>query len=400
MDFFKWNEQFQTGLTNVDEQHHRLVDILNAFIQSVSSQDAIARTELEQITDELLEYAKYHFREEEKLMQEAGVDPRHFEPHHQQHQAYTEEIQRERRQFADDPIAARNLLRFLGHWLVYHILGCDQSMAHQIAAIHSGATPQQAFAQERQQRETTSDPLLHAMDAMIEQVMQRNSQLLRLNETLELRVAERTRALQEANAQLSGLVDRLEAQMAESRRLGAELVSSNENLRQQAMTDALTGLPNRRHALERLAQLWSESVRHGTPLACIMIDADGFKTVNDTYGHDAGDSVLCELAHLLRSHTRLEDMVCRLGGDEFLILCPQTELNGAVRLAEHLREKASTLQVHLGTGEWHGSLSLGVAERTPYCARADDLINQADKALYLAKRSGRNRVATLQQDAK
>ena len=364
MAVFQWDEGFVTGLEGVDEQHHGLVDTLNTLIELLTRPTTVNPEEAARVSAQLFHYALTHFDYEESLMREIGVDPRHLEYQQQQHQIFIQEVARKEGNLTEDLAAAKALLNFLGHWIVYHILRCDQSMARQIAAIRSGVPPALAYEEAFRATEHSADPLLHALDAMFEQVMERNRQLLQANETLEMRVADRTRELQEANDRLNHL----------------------------ALTDVLTGLPNRRHALDRLAQYWSEAQRHGTPLTCILVDADGFKQVNDTYGHDAGDIVLKELARALRALIRQEDLLARLGGDEFLILCPQTDLAGAKALAEHLRAQVHALRIQAGQGAWQGSLSLGVAERSPEHLMADSLIGAADSGLYAAKRRGRNQV--------
>jgi len=385
VEFFKWDPRFMTGIASVDEQHHWLVDQMNAFTGMISGADGIPRPELERMYSRLMDYAARHFSDEEAVMQEASIDRRHFDKHTQEHQAYIQTLIHEQKSILDTPTSARHLLTFLGNWLVYHISGRDQGMARQIAAIRAGAPPGEAYSLEIHSREGAADPLLHALNAMVGQLMEKNTQLMQWNRNLEKRVDGRTRELQDA-------MTRLEAEMAESRRLGQELAEANEQLRQAAMTDVLTGLPNRRQGRERLRQFWSESRRHGTPFSCIMVDADGFKQVNDTYGHEAGDEVIRELGRILRKSTRSEDVVCRLGGDEFLVLCPQTDLEGALALAESLRAKVAATRLPAGDGAWLGSLSLGVAERKEAFKRPDDLVIAADKGLYVAKRSGRNRV--------
>jgi len=261
--------------------------------------------------------------------------------------------------------AAEPLLKFLTYWLAFHILGTDQSMARQVKAIQRGQNPVDAFSAEEVQKEGATEPLLHALNGLFHQVSERNRELLELNQTLEEKVAERTR----------------------------ELLEANQRLEELALTDVLSGLPNRRHAMVRLANDWAESLKNGTPLACMMIDADGFKQINDNYGHDAGDEVLRQLSKNLRYSVRTDDIVCRLGGDEFLIICPRTTLTGALHAAELIRQSIAALRVQAGDGVWTGSISVGVSERTPEMRSPEDLLKAADEGVYTAKRNGRNCVA-------
>lgn len=162
------------------------------------------------------------------------------------------------------------------------------------------------------------------------------------------------------------------------------------------MTDVLTGLPNRRQALQVLEREWQTSTASGAPLACMMIDADGFKKINDTCGHDAGDAVLRELARCLQDAVRNDDVVCRLGGDEFLIICALTPLEGALLTAEKVRHEVSELRVAAGNGFWIGSISVGVAVRHSAMSCFDALLKAADDGVYAAKANGRNCVASVQ----
>lgn len=395
MEFFTWDQRFQTGLETIDRQHHQLVDILNEFITLLIRPQGATPQQVESVFAQLREYAIRHFADEEALMDSFRLDPRHLHYHRKQHEAYIAEVGRVYESVIQNPGSAGKLVAFLGQWLIHHILGCDQSMARQIEKIKAGVTPEQAFALVREANSGTSDSLLHALNQMLDELVERNRQLVEANELLEKRVGERTEDLRLANERLSDVVIRLEAEKAESQQLGAELLKANELLRTMVLTDVLTGLPNRRFAMDRMDELWSESVRHDCSFACILIDADGFKQVNDTYGHEAGDIVLHKLAGLLRASCRQEDAVCRLGGDEFLVLCPRTDLDGALSLASHLLEEANALRVPLGDGEWRGSLSLGVAVREEGLERPDEMIGAADKGLYLAKQRGRNQVATM-----
>ena len=146
--------------------------------------------------------------------------------------------------------------------------------------------------------------------------------------------------------------------------------------------------------MEQLAALWADAIREEAELACMMVDGDGFKQVNDTYGHDAGDQVLRELSAALRNAVRTDDLVCRLGGDEFFVLCPKTPMAHATQLAERIREHIAGLRVRVGGGTWVGSVSVGVAVRRADMTDPLALVKAADNAVYAAKRQGRNCVAT------
>ena len=132
-----------------------------------------------------------------------------------------------------------------------------------------------------------------------------------------------------------------------------------------------------------------------SPLVCMMIDADNFKEINDTYGHDAGDAVLIELAKTIQYTLRNDDTVCRLGGDEFFVICPNTDKKGGMHIAELIRKTVSKLRVATGGEPWYGSISVGVASRLPDMKSCDELIKAADKGIYAAKAAGKNCVKTI-----
>ncbi len=176
------------------------------------------------------------------------------------------------------------------------------------------------------------------------------------------------------------------------RRFAAELAVANRRLQQAALTDALTGLPNRRYGLERLEQEWAATSRNHRPLACLMVDVDGFKNVNDTYGHDLGDALLRHLGAAMRREVRAEDMVCRMGGEEFLLVLADTSLHTAMALAERVRRSVAESAFECGQVRCNVTVSVGVAMREPGMQRIEELIKAADNALYAAKTGGRDRV--------
>lgn len=161
-------------------------------------------------------------------------------------------------------------------------------------------------------------------------------------------------------------------------------------LQQRAQIDGLTGLRNRSFLDERLATERALIRRRPHPLACIMIDVDHFKAVNDLYGHATGDEVLRAVADVLTQSTRLEDVVARYGGEEFTILTPGVDSVGATVLAERIRQSIEIMNVSRGATVVRVTCSFGIADYDPQLP--ETLISRADAALYTAKSTGRNRV--------
>ena len=160
---------------------------------------------------------------------------------------------------------------------------------------------------------------------------------------------------------------------------------------EQARTDTLTGLANRRAFFERARGLWSMAQRGGRPLSVVMLDIDHFKDFNDRHGHDGGDLVLVRVAELLRRSCRAGDVSARWGGEEFLLLLPETDLAQAIAFAERLRVAVESSGISFGSQSVFLSISLGVAPMAS-TGTLEELIAEADRALYRAKSSGRNRV--------
>ncbi|HEY3745218.1 MAG TPA: diguanylate cyclase, partial [Gemmatimonadaceae bacterium] len=172
-----------------------------------------------------------------------------------------------------------------------------------------------------------------------------------------------------------------------------ELSDLNNQLKKISLTDGLTGIENRRSLEDRLKEMWSHSVRLHEPMAIVMCDIDKFKSVNDNYGHQAGDAVLKEFARLLKDEAREIDRVGRYGGEEFLLILPGTVLDAAVTFAERLREKVDGHTFKYEGGELKRTMSCGVASSPhPKVKDQEALVRAADDALYVAKESGRNRV--------
>ncbi len=166
-----------------------------------------------------------------------------------------------------------------------------------------------------------------------------------------------------------------------------------EALRNQSIRDPLTGLYNRRYLEEMLDRETRRAVRAEQGLGVLMLDLDQFKNFNDTYGHEAGDTVLCETASFLLKSVRAEDIVCRFGGEEFLVILPVADLKTTQARGERIRSKLRELTVvHQGRQLGMVTVSVGVAELPRHGTTSRELIEAADAALYRAKKEGRDRV--------
>lgn len=227
---------------------------------------------------------------------------------------------------------------------------------------------------------TEEDSLATAFDAgaddFLTKPVQKQELLARLKAgvralTSEAKVASQQLAIHKANAGLATL---------------------NDKLRKMATTDALTGLHNRREAMNRLEDHWATADREDRPLACMLLDIDHFKRCNDTYGHDVGDAVLRDTARVLKRCARAGEAVFRIGGEEFVVLCAGATAVMASVGAERMRAAVEENRIEQGRMSLGITISVGVAERSHRTVRPDDLLKLADEVLYEAKRSGRNRV--------
>jgi diguanylate cyclase (GGDEF)-like protein len=173
----------------------------------------------------------------------------------------------------------------------------------------------------------------------------------------------------------------------------SELADQAEALERLACVDGLTGLSNRRHFLRLAESEWSRFQRYQRPLALLMIDIDFFKSVNDTYGHDAGDAVLKAVAESLNRIKRSSDIAGRLGGEEFALILPEATLDRAVAAAERYRTLIGGRPIIAKGRQISVTVSVGVGVAESGMSGFEDLLKRADVALYEAKNSGRNRVS-------
>jgi diguanylate cyclase (GGDEF)-like protein len=202
---------------------------------------------------------------------------------------------------------------------------------------------------------------------------------------MNIRTGDEIEDLAEAFSEMAGVLE-------STRRLLSE---TTRRLEEMAITDELTGLYNRRHVMEELKAEFSRSMRFGLTLSCLAIDLDFFKEVNDRYGHLAGDDVLRQISDLFHMNFREPDILARSGGEEFLVILPQTDIQGALAKAELLRKQVEQQAFTVEGGTTiHMTISIGAAAYPDERIHdMDYLIKIADDALYRSKETGRNRVS-------
>lgn len=378
MDAFIWDQNFVTGLPQVDDQHHKLVDLFNELNNALFVVDADQETVLSEIVARIVDYTRYHFRDEEALMQAQGVDLRHIRMHQTAHEQFVEQLQAmwERRHSMSRP--GESLVAFLTSWLSLHILGIDQTLARQIQLIRSGVSAEDAFVSEVQGPDNGMRAVLRLVANLYQVLSQQNKELARANQALEERVAERTSELEAANQKLQQAYQQLEA---------------------HSRMDGLLQIANRKYFDVRLKEAWASALRSKQPLGLLMIDVDHFKRYNDSYGHQAGDACLQTVARAVQSAMLREtDMVARYGGEELAVILPDTDAAGAIAVAERVVSavEAQALAHKASDTAAVVTVSVGVSSETPRKKSNEmHLVSQADEALYRAKRAGRNRWSTL-----
>ncbi len=366
--YFQWNTNLVTGISSIDRQHQNLIEIINNVLQLCFNNKRIDIDNIAEIYNSLSTYVDEHFATEAQLMIQFKVDSRHQEEHIRLHKEFNQSI---KSLFSDhsilmEPEKLGDIAEFLIRWLAYHILSTDKSLTRQINLIQKeGISPEVAYDTESEFIESSSEPLLIALRALFYLVTEKNNDLSKANADLEEKVRMRT----------------------------IELLEANKRLEQYSMHDELTGLPNRRYAIGEIDQLLNNWKRYGKVFSLLYIDVDKFKAVNDNYGHEYGDKVLKWIAVFLRAHLRNTDIPCRLGGDEFLVICSHCDAESAMKLSLKLNAASKEYALEELSNCWKPSLSIGVAEIDTTCDTVNDILKKADRGMYLSKSHGGNLVS-------
>lgn len=256
----------------------------------------------------------------------------------------------------------------LGYEVVRYVVGPLNRLSEAVKAFAAGKLDTRVEVRRRDE----IGELAQSFNGMADELAVSHNQLVKLNAELEDRVLQRTTELEKANRQLA----------------------------EMAARDSLTGLYNRRHFSNLLTQLFAEATRYDTDLTCMMLDLDNLKRVNDSLGHQTGDRLLQLTAEVIRQTMRESDVAVRYGGDEFVVVLPQTVLADATAFAERLQSNFRAQLMNELPEAIVASLSIGLASRDEHQpVTAMDLIKLADEALYQAKAGGKNRITVVRTAA-
>lgn len=374
MDTFVWDQNLITGLADVDDQHHALVDLFNELSRSLFRTDACREEVLHDTFERLIAYTKYHFDDEEALMRGAGVDPRHIQVHEGLHRQFVQQVTTMWSRRATMEATAEVFVGFLTSWLGLHILGIDQSLARQIQAIQDGVPPALAHENENTGDDKSTHALLKMIGKLYRVLSVQNAELIEANQRLEEHVRQRTHELAQANE---------------------ELRQANARLETFSRTDGLLQIANRSYFDDRLEHACASAFRNEQPLGLLLIDVDYFKRYNDCRGHQAGDACLQAVARAVaQAVPRTTDLVARYGGEELAVVLPNTDAAGTAAVAEHVVAAVSALNLPHGNSAaaGHVTVSVGAISHVPKLRDVGaQFIAGADAALYRAKEAGRNR---------
>lgn len=366
MEVFPWNENFSTGIELIDEQHKILIALLNELAMTLAHDNPI---ETSRIFTKLAEYAEFHFETEEAIWVDYLGDDPWLTSHQMLHSSFLPRVVelKEKKIDAHQSEFIESIILFLIRWLAFHILDHDKRMAFFVRNINNGM----AFGDAK----TDADKKMGgSVRVLIETVM-----------TMYDCLSTRTLTLMRESNNRKKVENELHTANKKLRR-------ANLRLKSLSITDALTGLHNRRHfnyVFER------EMKRDNFTLALMIIDIDFFKKINDNYGHTQGDKILVQVNQTLeKTCQRPHDYAFRLGGEEFCIISSNLSLQETGKFAEIIKNAVENLQVpnQHSVASPYLTVSIGSCIKIPGDTDSiDTYISTADKNLYQAKTSGRNK---------
>ena len=364
---FPWSENLETGITIIDEQHKKIICILNKLVNTLVNDDA---TEVSRVFDELAAYAKYHFETEEAIWKQHFSDDKWMLSRQKTHASFLPDIISLKDELGDKPLreVVEHLIKFLIHWLASHIIDGDKRMAIVLQNVNAGTSLKDAKKISDEEMGDSSQILIDTVLTMYDEISSRTIELMR--EILERKKAEK------------------------------ELRQANKKLEKLAITDQLTGLHNRRHFDEVFELELRRSKRDKNYLSFIIFDLDYFKKLNDRYGHVQGDLALKQVGHKLKELCRRpSDFAFRLGGEEFgVLIADQTSLCGET-FAEMIRAEIKSLGIPNVDSNASNYLtaSVGVITKIPSANDSAELyMHAADDRLYQAKAQGRNQIVNFE----
>ena len=473
VEIFPWNDNFDTGINEIDVQHKKLVELLNQLSSHLAYQ--FKSPTMDEVFNELTAYAIHHFNSEEAIWQKYFTDDAWYTAHQKTHTTFIDDILAIKANVngASYNEVMEKIVSFLTSWLVFHIIETDKCMAKVVLAIQNGSSLIEAKKQVNEDFDDAIKALIKSVLGMHQNLSGKTLDLIKeinerkkvesklrlasnaINSTMEsivitdanLRITDANPAFCKVMAVtlsdiLSENLCRLKPSMNDPQQSTAmwatlqecgnwggeiyerkqsgelepewltvsviknehdeishyvaifssisELIKRQQMLEKIANHDPLTGLPNRRLLTDRLNQAMLYATRNRTLLAVCYLDLDGFKQVNDVFGHAAGDQLLQETAHRLKSAVRCNDTVCRLGGDEFVLLLNEWHKREDVAVVLDKVLAIIQLPVELETSQAHVSASIGVSFFADDSDDANQLLLYADQAMYRAKQQGKS----------
>ncbi|EGU37299.1 HHE/GGDEF domain protein [Vibrio ichthyoenteri ATCC 700023] len=367
---FPWNPNFETGIDHIDAQHKTLFQLVNKLANSLVHEN---RIEVAEVFDELANYATYHFAEEEQIWAEHFQCDHWMLSHTHAHNSFLPDIEKIKRDAITNcwQDTIENVLQFLIRWLALHILDDDKKMSLVVNELKNDVSLSEAKKAAKRQMRGSVGVLIDTVLTMYDELSSHAIELIR---------EKHRRIIAEKN-----------------------LTALNAQLQQQAMTDQLSGLFNRRHFMAIIEAKIQKANRGKSPLCFISLDLDLFKSINDTLGHLKGDEAIERVGSVLAQITA-DNNGCafRMGGEEFLLVVANRAHHDGLTLAELIRLKIANIVLTNQEKKLshHLTCSIGVFCHTPQ--HDEDFLfflNKVDDALYQAKSAGRNSVISANQKA-